>query len=157
RHDDDKRHLRGLCMPYFGGATLGQILDKLRHCSLAQPQGQDFLDALQEAGASDQVSRLVGGPHCSLLATKSYVYVICWIGAYLADGLQYAQGRSLVPLDVKPSNVRVAAAGQPLLLDFPRARPPLQPGGQQAEWLGGTIGYMAPEQNEAMDALRAGA
>src|SRR5262249_10194347 len=29
-HDDAPRNLRALCMPYFGGATLGHILEALR-------------------------------------------------------------------------------------------------------------------------------
>ena len=63
------------------------------------------------------------------LARSTYVAAICSIGACLADGLQYAHDRDLVHMDVKPSNVLFADDGQPMLLDFHLARPPIAPGG----------------------------
>jgi serine/threonine protein kinase/lipoprotein NlpI len=43
------RNLRILCMPYFGGATLSQILERLRGRRLDELTGQDLLDALDQA------------------------------------------------------------------------------------------------------------
>ena len=43
---------------------------------------------------------------------------VCWVGACLADALQYAHDRGLLHLDLKPSNVLLAADGTPMLLDF---------------------------------------
>src|SRR5262249_55939528 len=59
-------------------------------------------------------------------------------------------------LDVKPSNVLLAADGQPMLLDFHLARGPLPAGAMGQGWLGGTPGYMAPEQEEALRAVAGG-
>ena len=58
-------------------------------------------------------------------------------------------------LDIKPSNVLVAGDGQPLLLDFHLARPPLPKGAAAPGWFGGTPGYMSPEQWMAFRAVRA--
>jgi tetratricopeptide (TPR) repeat protein len=57
-------------------------------------------------------------------------------------------------MDVKPSNVLVTADGQPMLLDFHLARPPLEAGDPPPTWLGGTAAYLAPEQRAALDAVR---
>src|SRR5262245_39154053 len=38
--------LRGLCMPYFGGATLARILQELRDCPVAQRSGRQILRVL---------------------------------------------------------------------------------------------------------------
>src|SRR5262249_39708481 len=78
------------------------------------------------------------------------------VGACLADALQYAHDRGLVHLDLKPSNVLIAADGTPMLLDFHLARPPLSAGDPAPGWLGGTPGFMAPEQARAVAAVRAG-
>jgi tetratricopeptide (TPR) repeat protein len=57
---------------------------------------------------------------------------------------------------LKPSNVLLAADGQPMLLDFHLAREPAQPGEISIPWFGGTPGYMSPEQQDALRALRQG-
>src|SRR5262249_14976459 len=80
----------------------------------------------------------------------------CWIGARLADALQYAHKRGLLHLDIKPANVLLAADGQPMLLDFHLARGPLVPGGRPPDWLGGAPGCMAPEHRPAWEWIRDG-
>ncbi|MFO0930577.1 MAG: hypothetical protein U0736_26690 [Gemmataceae bacterium] len=58
-------------------------------------------------------------------------------------------------LDVKPANVLLAGDGQPMLLDFHLARDPL-PADELTDQLGGTPGYMAPEQQIAIEMIRLG-
>jgi serine/threonine protein kinase len=154
--DHPDRGLRALCMPYFGGATLDRLLDALRPQPLAQRTGQDFLDALERVQGATPLVAPVRRQARQALAGASYVQVVCWLGACLADALQYAHDRGLVHLDLKPSNVLLAADGQPMLLDFHLARGPLQPDGEGASWLGGTPGYMSPEQYVALRAIQQG-
>ena len=60
----------------------------------------------------------------------------------MANALQYAHERGFVHLDLKPSNVLLAADGQPLILDFHPARGPLPAGEPAPEWFGGTPDHM---------------
>src|SRR5262249_30838198 len=126
------------------------------HVPLARRAGRHLLDVLDAARAADPVAAPAEGPARHFLARVSYVQAVCWIGACLADALHYAHERRLVHLDLKPSSVLLAADGQPLLLDFHRAREPVRAGTPAPEWLGGTTGYMSPEQQAAKEAVREG-
>ncbi len=153
-HEDPARGLRALCMPYFGGATLAYLLDVLRPVPPERRTGQDLAEALGRAAAPE--ARGGSAPARIALARTSYVRAVCWIGACLADALDYAHARGLVHLDLKPSNVLIAADGQPMLLDFHLAREPIAADGAGPSWLGGTAGYMSPEQHAALVAVARG-
>jgi serine/threonine protein kinase/tetratricopeptide (TPR) repeat protein len=154
--DDAARHLRVLCMPYFGGTSLARLLQTFRDVPLAQRRGKDLLAALDEAAPSVGIVFPLAGPARQWLAQASYAQALCWIGACLADALQYAHERGLVHLDLKPGNVLLAADGQPMLLDFHLARAPVAAGVAVPEWIGGTPTYMSPEQRAALAAVQAG-
>ncbi len=50
--DDPSRHLRLLCMPYFGGITLARLLEVLRSWPVEQRTGQLIVQALDQKPAS---------------------------------------------------------------------------------------------------------
>ncbi|HEY7331298.1 MAG TPA: protein kinase [Gemmataceae bacterium] len=162
-HDFPSRRLSALCLPYFGGSTLDRILVALRDLSPVQRSGRDLMAALefgerpalagwwslnQPADAGRSPSKL-----SDFLSRLSYVQAVCWIAACLCDALHYAHERGLLHLDLKPSNVLLAGDGQPMLLDFHLARPPVPAGSPAPAWMGGTPGYMAPEQQAALDSV----
>jgi serine/threonine protein kinase/tetratricopeptide (TPR) repeat protein len=153
-HDFPERNLRGLCQPYLGGATLERLLDALRGVPASKRSGRALVDALDGDRADGARS---GGPGPrSTLARAPYPEAICWIGACLAEALHHAHERGLVHLDLKPSNVLLAADGQPLLLDFHLALHPVSAGQPAPEGVGGTLEFMSPEQRAAFDAARRG-
>ena len=96
------------------------------------------------------------GSVLSALGRLSYAEAMSWIGACLADALHYAHQSNLVHFDVKPSNILIAADGQPMLLDFHLAREPLRPGAFSGEGVGGTPAYMPSEQRAALKAALSG-
>jgi serine/threonine protein kinase/tetratricopeptide (TPR) repeat protein len=173
-HDFPERNLRGLCMPYFGGVTFDKLFAALNAVAPSQLHGHHLLDALRRLSTESSASmegvngtgtgaepREPSPPAseasvCQLLARWSYVETVCWLTALLADALHYAHQRGLLHLDLKPSNILLAADGQPMLLDFHLARAPLVKGAAAPEWLGGTPGYISPELAGAFEAVRAG-
>jgi eukaryotic-like serine/threonine-protein kinase len=182
--NDPIRKLRALCMPHFGGASLARLLEVMQSSQPARRLGRDLLAALDRlanelpafdaedlagreenpkrdhAGAGlnepDAAHRPYSAAARRLLSRESYPRAICWIGACLADALQYAHERGLLHLDLKPSNVLLAADGQPMLLDFHLAREPVDPNDFRVPWLGGTAGYMSPEHAAAVVAVQHG-
>jgi serine/threonine protein kinase/TolA-binding protein len=151
--DFPERGLLALCMPYFGGITLARLLQAVQGRPLDRRAGQHILEVLRAAQAATSVPLTIEGPACQMLAQMSYIEAVCWMGACLADALHYASERGLVHLDLKPTNILLAADGQPMLLDFHLAHAPLVAGTPAPERLGGTPAYMAPEHQAIMLAV----
>lgn len=151
--DFPERNLLALCMPYLGGATLTDLLDRLREQPLERRTGRDLVQALDAAQAAQPLAPPARGPARDYLQEASYTNAVCWMGVCLAEALQYAHERGLLHLDLKPSNVLLAADGQPMLLDFHLARAPVPPRSPAPEWLGGTDEYMSPEHRAVFQAV----
>ncbi|MEZ6151820.1 MAG: protein kinase [Pirellulaceae bacterium] len=148
--------LRILCMPYLGGLTLSQLLDSLQDTPPENRSGRDISRLLDRALDAEPIQFGIRGPARQFLSNATYTQAVCWIGACLADALHYAHERGLLHLDVKPSNVLLASDGQPMLLDFHLARESCEIAARRVDWIGGTAGYMAPEQQRLLDSLRDG-
>jgi serine/threonine protein kinase/Tfp pilus assembly protein PilF len=150
--EDAAQNTRLLCMPYFGGTTLGQLLPQLQGLPVPRRRGQDLLAALDRLQAALPIQVPVRGPARQFLAEASYEQAIAWMGSCLAEALQFAHGRGCIHLDIKPANILVSADGQPMLLDFHIAQGPLARGGSVPTSFGGTPLYMSPEQRAAASA-----
>jgi serine/threonine protein kinase len=154
-HDFPEKGLRALCMPYLGGASLQDVLSQLDGRPRAGLTGRDLLGALATTGVKlDDASPR--GASRAMIGRMSYTQAVCWIGACLADALEYAHERGLVHLDIKPSNILITSEGQPLLLDFHLAREPIPRDSPPPRWLGGTHHYMSPEQAACLAAVSEG-
>jgi tetratricopeptide (TPR) repeat protein len=134
---------------------LSEILELLGSQPRETRDGRALVRALAQS-ANDDPLPSARAPALQFLERASYVQAVCWIGACLADALQYAHQRWLMHLDLKPSNVLLAADGQPMLLDFHIAREFIDAGSGPLERLGGTPSYMSPEQSRAVESVRAG-
>jgi serine/threonine protein kinase/tetratricopeptide (TPR) repeat protein len=87
----------------------------------------------------------------ALLRGMSYTDAVCWVGSQLADGLAHAHGLGVVHNDLKPANVLLTDAGQPMLLDFGVADDLAHR--TLARSIGGTLPYMSPEHMESTRSL----
>jgi hypothetical protein len=84
------------------------------------------------------------------LSRMDEVEATAWMGACLAEALDFAHHHGVLHRDIKPANILVNSYGQPQLADFNIASPAT--GADEAEEMfGGTISYMAPEHLDAFN------
>jgi tetratricopeptide (TPR) repeat protein len=138
-----------LCMPYFGRTTLAQVLGNC--LGREDRSGSALVEALDRLEPDDGVPAGLSAGRAAL-ARRSYEQAIAWWGARLAEALGHAHDRDVLHRDIKPSNVLVTSDGMPMLLDFNLAREPVSEDGTaaDADALGGTVDYMAPEHLRAL-------
>ncbi len=162
-HEDASVGLRAVCMPYFGGASLSQVLEKLWAATTRPTRGAELVEALAavSAPAPSDARRAEGEAPpppprsreqtaLDFLLKESYFRAAAWVVARLAEALQHAHHRGVIHRDIKPSNVLLGSGGEPMLLDFNVASSKIESGGKVV--LGGTVAYMAPEHLRAMTA-----
>lgn len=165
-HEDARSRLRGVCMPYLGGACLADILDAVWEQQVAPTSGRNLIEALDRVAGpavESPVSQQTGtnglqsqgkvdhqSAHTprTTLAGLSYVQATAWIVARLAEGLQHSHERRVIHRDIKPSNILISAEAQPLLLDFNVADTCVDVANVAS--VAGTVPYMAPEQLQAI-------
>ncbi len=154
-HTDPEKALLLLCMPYFGSKTFSHLFDQLKEIPIQQRTGRDLLAALDnEDSLHPDLPRK--GTARKFLSRLNYVSAICWLVATLAEAIHYAHERNLIHLDLKPSNLLLTVEAQPMLLDFHLAQSPIDPQMEKPSRLGGTPGYMSPEQKQAVADLQQG-
>jgi serine/threonine protein kinase len=148
---DEATDLQTTCMPWLGGATLLDVLDRAYPRAEQRPprEGAVILEALRRRVRPDDPAPDYSPPAPDL-TRLSFAAAVMRLAEPLADALAFLQERGLVHCDLKPANILLTPAGAPLLLDFNLALTP-------RSWsprLGGTFPYMAPEQLQAFLAKR---
>lgn len=141
---------RLLCMQYVPGPTLQTALRELHAQSQETWSGAALLavvDRLTPHPASFDPAAI---RNRDVLGDSDWVETVCWIGARLAEALDYAHTHGVIHRDIKPGNIMLSQYGRPMLVDFSLAFRPLAPGTEGEDRLGGTVLYMAPEHLDAM-------
>ena len=168
-------NLSAVCMPYFGAATLADVVREIHGSGLFPQSGHAIVETLiacnrrtqqqcpqvtlnrnasetRERLESSEWNRAKGSGYegrLKSLSSVSYVDAVLWIGAKLAGGLNHAHQRGILHRDLKPANVLVADDGEPMMLDFNLSEDLKQSINDRETLVGGTVPYMAPEQIHA--------
>lgn len=159
--------LEAVCMPYYGGVTLAEVLRHIGRGEQTPDSGRALVDtvlahqqstlrteaqalarpAFGAAATTDHQPETLAGAATSLqtLSGLSFVEAVLWIGAGLAQGLSHAHERGILHGDLKPANVLLANDGQPMLLDFNLSHDRKRTSSVSQAHAGGTLPYMSPE------------
>jgi serine/threonine protein kinase len=143
--------MRLLYMPYLAGGTLLSVLDHSRAIPSERRAGTTLIEAI------DLVLRRRGeeppteSPLRARLAEMSWPQAVAWLGARLADALQYAHRHGVTHRDIKPANILLTADGAPRLADFNVGHCSKLEGISPKSFFGGSLVYMSPEQLEAFN------
>ena len=107
--------------------------------------------ALPDAVELTPSERLARG----IFAKLSTTCVLTHVTKIICEALAYAHSRGVLHLDVKPGNIIIDRTGQAHLMDFNVSIHLTSKDSNQVAILGGTAGYMSPEQALAMSAALA--
>ncbi len=145
----EEGRLHWVSMPFLGGATLADVLERRKALGTRPTTGSDLLDLLDGVAAPEGPESGLNRPARALIASLSYPKAVAWLFARLADALAHAYHRDVTHGDIKPSNILLSADAEPLLLDFNLAvhwRSTQEGNHREA----GTPAYMAPERLRAL-------
>ncbi|MDZ4771641.1 MAG: bifunctional serine/threonine-protein kinase/formylglycine-generating enzyme family protein [Planctomycetota bacterium] len=132
-----------LAMEWVGGASLDQVLERLRGHAADGLSVADLSAAVNASSASR--------PHPEPAREaeprgRSYVEAVALLVARVGEALAHAHARGVLHRDVKPSNVIVTPSGRVVLVDFGLALPrDADRMTRTGSWLG-SLPYAAPEQ-----------
>lgn len=148
---DPSGRQRLLCMQYVPGPTLEAILQWLQLRDRHEWSGATLLDIVDKLTPFPASLEPAGLRDRERLARMDWTEAVCWIGARLAEALDYAHRHRVLHRDVKPANVLVSQYGRPMLVDFNLSFRPLEAPPSEPALFGGTLAYMAPEHLDAFN------
>ncbi|MCA9215472.1 MAG: protein kinase [Planctomycetales bacterium] len=135
-----------LCMPFFGLATLADILQTLRTSKLPPKSAAAIPRAQADKRAAGPASTTEPVGASAIFDKHESHHVACVkIMRRVADALCHANERGILHRDLKPANILLADDGQPMLLDFNVSGEVIS-SGTASLTVGGTLPYMSPEQ-----------
>jgi len=140
-----------LCMQLVPGAPLDAVIHDLgaaRHLN-GHWRGADVLASVDRRSKLSDVFDPNALHDREALSEMDDLQAACWMGARLAEAVDYAHRQGVLHRDIKPANVLVNRYGQPQLADFNISFQELDESSSVEDRFGGTLGYMSPEHLEA--------
>ncbi|MEM8865187.1 MAG: serine/threonine-protein kinase [Planctomycetota bacterium] len=146
--------LRLLCMQLVPGASLEGVIRALNLVSLRAGgwTGADYLAAIDERTRVRETFDPSALRDREMLAEADCLQTTAWVGARMAEAINFAHANSVLHRDIKPANVLINQYGRPLLADFNisfAATPNTGGENDSDSTFGGTLAFMAPEHLDA--------
>ncbi len=144
------RNLRIIAMQLVPGVNLEELEKRLAF----EPalSGEAFLRCLDKGQGAPASLTADGFRDREWLAGSGFAETVAWLGIRLANALAHAHSLGILHLDVKPSNILMAASARPKLTDFNVSSDTEALSRGLPEQFGGTFDYMSPEHRAVFDA-----
>lgn len=164
---DEATDQRLLCMQLVPGVGLEKIIGSLAmQMSVSQSlsaalgeknddappatwRGSDVLAIIDTSAALPTALDPAALRDREALGGMDDIETTAWMGARLAEALDFAHQRGVLHRDIKPANILVSPYGRPMLADFNISAQQVDEEG--SEMFGGTIAYMSPEHLDAFN------
>jgi len=137
-----------LYMQFVPGGTLQEVIQQVRGVPAGARSGRIVLNLVDRALEERGLARPSYSLSRQVLEESNWPEAVCWLGARLAEALEYAHSRGVLHRDIKPANVLLSEEGSPKLADF-NISFSNEVAASAREFFGGSLSYMSPEQLEA--------
>lgn len=150
---DSSGELKLLCMQLVPGASLDAVIHDLAQIRHARGHwtGADVLASVDTRSKLTDIFDPSALHDREALADMDDLEAACWIGARLAEAVDYAHRQGVLHRDIKPANVLMNRYGQPLLADFNISFQSMDETSTAEDRFGGTLSYMSPEHLDAVN------
>lgn len=148
---DSSGRLKLLCIQLVPGAPLDAVIKDLAEIRTVRQRwnGADVLASVDTRSKLTDIFNPSSLRDREALADMDDLQAACWIGARLAEAVDYAHRQGVLHRDIKPANVLMNRYGQPRLADFNISFQSMDESSSAEDRFGGTLAYMAPEHLEA--------
>lgn len=144
-----EQNLHIICMQYVEGITLADLIKGLKKMLPGKLTGASIIQIIDQSLPGATTFNAAAAKDRDKMMEASFWGSALWIGARLAEALDFAHSRRVLHLDVKPANILLNQYGRPLLTDFNIALNLADGPVDKLVLLGGTLAYMSPEQSAA--------
>lgn len=151
---DESGRLRILCMQLVPGASLEGVIRNLHPPGEPRDEhwtGRDYLAIVESRSQVADVLDTSALRDREMLDDFDAVQATAWVGARLAEAVDYAHRQGVLHRDIKPANVLVNQYGRPMLADFNISFRSFDDKASPDSTFGGTLAFMAPEHLEAFN------